>query len=335
MHATAVTFRIFCYTIVLNRPKRRSYIKTYILQRLGLLVPLLLGITLLVFLLIKALPGDPVTGLVGERATPETIEKIKKEIGADKGFAQQYAGYLRLLVSGDFGRSYYTNRDVLTDIIMKFPNTMKLAFCTMLIAVPLGITTGFLSASKKGGIAEKVINSITIAGLSIPVFWSAIIIMIIMSLKLKLAPPSGTGGISFLILPALTLAIPAAATLARVTSTTVADIMRMPYVTTARAKGLSVFRTNYIHVLKNAVIPIVTVIGLDFGSYLNGAVVTETIFGWDGIGRFTMEGIIKRDYPVIMGCIIVGTAVFVIVNLITDIVYHFLDPRIRLHVKDR
>jgi ABC-type dipeptide/oligopeptide/nickel transport system permease component len=181
----------------------------------------------------------------------------------------------------------------------------------------------------------RCIDGCAMAALSVPVFWSAIIIMMVMSLQMKWFPPSGTGGIRFLVLPCLVLAIPAMATLCRVTKTAVVDVLRMPCILTARAKGLPQFSITAVHVLKNAVIPIVTVIGLDFGSYLNGAVVTETIFGWDGIGRFTMEGIIKRDYPVIMGCIIIGTVTFVVVNLITDLLYHALDPRIRIHVKDR
>lgn len=291
--------------------------------------------TIVVFALLKTLPGDPATSLVGERATPETIAKIRSSIGADKSVVEQYRGYLKLLLNGDFGRSYFTNREVGADIAAKFPNTIRLALSAMLIAVPSGILIGFLSAGRSRGIIAKASDTLTLACLSMPVFWSAIIIMLIFSLKLKLFPPSGTGSLNFLILPAFVLSIPAAATIARVTKTSVSDILRMPYITTAKAKGLSSFKINIVHVIKNAIIPIVTIIGLDFGSYLNGAVVTETIFGWDGIGRFIMEGILKRDYPVIMGCIVVGTAVFVLVNLITDIAYHFLDPRIKLHGKDR
>ncbi|TAN45833.1 MAG: ABC transporter permease [Nitrospirae bacterium] len=291
--------------------------------------------TIVVFSLLKTLPGDPATSLVGERATPETIAKIRNSIGADKSPIEQYWGYLKLLLSGDFGRSYFTNRDVGSDIAAKFPNTIKLAFSAMFIAVPAGLIIGFISARRNSKITSKASDIITLACLSIPVFWSAIIIMLIFSLKLKLLPPSGSGGLSFLILPAFVLSIPASATIARVTKTSVSDILQMPYITTAKAKGLTPYKINTVHIIKNALIPIVTIIGLDFGSYLNGAVVTETIFGWDGIGRFIMEGILKRDYPVIMGCIVVGTAVFMTVNLITDIAYHFLDPRIKLHGKDR
>ncbi len=280
------------------------------------------------------MPGDPALSLVGERASTEVIENIRKEIGADKSFTRQYAGYVKLLLSGDFGVSYYTNRDVLEDIKLKIPNTMRLAFAAMLIAVPAGILLGFIAAYKRGTVYEKALDSFLIACLSVPVFWSAIIIMMLFSLKLKLFPPSGTGELRFLILPAFVLSIPAFASLARITKATVEDIAKKPFIHTARAKGLTEIRIGAIHIMRNVVIPIITIIGLDFGSYLNGAVVTETIFGWDGIGRFTMEAIIKRDYPVIMGCLITGTVIFVIINLATDILYHYLDPRIRLHAKN-
>ncbi len=310
-------------------------ITTYILKRLFLLVPLLFGITLFAFILLKALPGDPVLSLVGERASPEIIESIRREIGIDRGLISQYGGYLSLLLKGDFGRSYFTNRDVFGDILIKFPNTMKLAFGAMLIAIPFGITMGLIAAYKRRGPLPGLINTVSITGLSVPVFWSALMIMLVFSLELKLFPPSGTGDIRFLVLPACVLSIPAMATLARVTRISVMEVMEMPYVSAAKAKGLSAVRILTIHILKNAIIPVITIVGLDFGSYLNGAVVTETIFGWDGIGKFTMEGIIKRDYPVILGCIIVGTLIFVVINLLTDVIYHYLDPRIRLNAKER
>jgi peptide/nickel transport system permease protein len=292
-------------------------------------------VTLLTFTLTKALPGDPVLSMVGERAQPEVIEKIRREIGTDKNLLSQYFGYIRLLLKGEFGRSYYTNREVFDDLLLKFPNTLKLALGAMIIAVPVGLFLGFISAYKRDTITDRVMSSVSVAGLSIPVFWSGLLIMLFFSLKLKILPPSGTGDIRFLILPSITLSLPALATLSRVTRTTLIEIFDMPFVTTARSKGIREFKINSIHVFKNALIPLVTVIGLDFGSYLNGAVLTETIFGWDGIGRFTMEGIIKRDYPVIMGCIIVGTLVFVLINLLIDIFYHYLDPRVRLHENSR
>ncbi len=286
------------------------------------------------FSLTKALPGDPALSMVGERASPEVIASIRKELNTDKSFLVQYMGYVKLLLKGEFGRSYYTNRKVSEDIAAKFPNTLLLALGAMLMAVPAGILLGFLCAVKRGTAIDRGVSSLSVIGLSLPVFWSGLLIMLFFSLKMKMLPPSGMGDIRFLIMPSLTLALPALATLTRISRTTLIELFGMPYVRTARAKGLTEGRVRFIHVFKNALIPLVTVVGLDFGSYLNGAVLTETIFGWDGIGRFAMEGIIKRDYPVILGCIIVGTTVYVLINLMVDIVYHYLDPRVRLYAEN-
>jgi ABC-type dipeptide/oligopeptide/nickel transport system permease component len=259
------------------------------------------------------------------------IENIRRELNADKNVFAQYAGYVKLISKGELGRSYYTNRKVMDDLLNKFPNTLILALGAMLIAVPSGIILGFIAALKKDTFIDRTISSLSVIGLSLPVFWSGMLIMLFFSLYLKLLPPSGMGDIRFLIMPSVTLSLPALAALTRVTRTAVIDLLYMPFVKTARAKGIPENKVRFVHVLRNALIPLVTVIGLDFGSYLNGAVLTETIFGWDGIGRFAMEGIIKRDYPVIMGCIIVGTTVYVLINLVVDILYHYIDPRIRLY----
>lgn len=307
----------------------------YIAKRVFLLIPLLAGIAFVAFLLLNAIPGDPALNLAGERSSPEILDQLRKEIGSDRGFLRQYTGYLGLLVRGDFGRSYHTNRDVRSDIAAKLPNTLRLALAAMLIAVPLGVIAGCAAAYRKKGFLAAAVDAFAVAGLSVPVFWSGLLLMLLVSLELRLLPPSGTGGLRLIILPAVVLSIPAMATLARVTRTAVSEVLDMPHVNTARAKGVGPARIMLVHVIKNAIIPIVTIIGLDFGSYLNGAVVTETIFGWDGLGRFTMEGIIKRDYPVILGCIITGTVLFVLVNLLTDIIYHYLDPRVRLDARER
>ncbi len=299
------------------------------------MIPLLIGITFMTFSLTKALPGDPVFSIVGERSSPEIIEKIRREIGADKSIIMQYAGYVRLLSQGELGRSYYTNRKVADEISLKFPNTLLLAFAAMLIAAPLGVLFGFIAALSKGRPADRIISLLSVSGLSMPVFWSGLLLMLFFSLRLKLLPPSGTGGLQYLLLPAITLSLPALATLVRVTRITILDVMDMQFIRTARAKGIGETAINGIHIMKNALIPVITVIGLEFGSYLNGAVLTETIFGWDGLGRYAMEGIIKRDYPVIMGCLLAGTIIFVLMNLIVDIIYHFADPRVRLHGTDR
>jgi len=303
-------------------------------RRILLLVPLLLGITALTFTLVKTLPGDPALSLVGERASPEVIESIRRELKTDQNVFVQYLGYLRLLGKGEFGRSYFTNRKVSDDLIAKFPNTLLLAVGAMTIAVPLGIFLGFAAAVKSGTATDRMISSFSVIGLSLPVFWSGLLLMLVLSLELRLLPPAGMGDVRFLVMPSVTLALPALATLTRISRTTLIDLLHMPYIRTARAKGIPERRIRFVHVFKNALLPLVTVIGLDFGSYLNGAVLTETIFGWDGIGRYAMEGITKRDYPVIMGCIIVGTTVYVVINLLVDVLYHYLDPRVRLFAGD-
>jgi ABC-type dipeptide/oligopeptide/nickel transport system permease component len=310
-------------------------LKAYVFKKIALLFPLLFGITLITFVLTKALPGDPVFSMVGERASPQAIEKIRKQIGSDKGIIRQYFGYASLLLTGEMGRSYYTNRKVMDEIIVKFPNTLKLAAGAMCIAVPLGILLGVISAIKKNSALDRLITGFSITGLSIPVFWSGLILMLFFSLRMKILPPSGTGNIRYLLLPAVTLSLPALATVVRITRVSVLEVMEMPFIRTARAKGIKESSVTALHILKNALVPVVTVIGLEFGSYLNGAVLTETIFGWDGIGRFMMEGITKRDYPVIMGCIIVSTLVFVLINLLVDVIYIYLDPRVRVDGTER
>jgi peptide/nickel transport system permease protein len=281
------------------------------------------------------LPGDIAVNLVGERSSPEIVEGIRQQLGADKDIFEQYVGYLSMLLQGNMGRSHITQREVFEEIKKKLPNTIRLAFAAMLIAIPVGVGIGLLSAYYRDRPLETILDTLIISCLSVPVFWGGLLLMLLFSLTFQLVPPSGTGGLAFLILPAFTLAIPAMATLARITKASVIDALAMPSIRTATAKGLRPLRICLIHVLKNALIPIITVVGLDIGSYLNGAVVTETIFGWDGIGRFTMEGVMRRDYPVIIGSIITGATIFVLVNALTDMLYHIIDPRIRFDAKGR
>ncbi len=307
----------------------------YLFIRTVSLIPLLLGISFFCFLLLKLLPGDIAVNLAGERSSPEIVEGIRQQLGADKDIFEQYVGYLSMLLQGNMGRSHITQREVFEEIKKKLPNTIRLAFAAMLIAIPVGVGIGLLSAYYRDRPLETILDTLIISCLSVPVFWGGLLLMLLFSLTFQLVPPSGTGGLAFLILPAFTLAIPAMATLARITKASVIDALAMPSIRTATAKGLRPLRICLIHVLKNALIPIITVVGLDIGSYLNGAVVTETIFGWDGIGRFTMEGVMRRDYPVIIGSIITGATIFVLVNALTDMLYHIIDPRIRFDAKGR
>jgi ABC-type dipeptide/oligopeptide/nickel transport system permease component len=304
----------------------------YLFKPLLLFIPTLLGITLITFLLMQALPGDPVQGMAGERANPETLARIRAELGSDRPLPLQYLGYLKLLAQGELGRSYYTNRKVADDLLQKFPNTVKLALAAIFFASLGGIILGVISAVKHGTAWDRFASIVAIGGISLPVFWLGLTLMLVFALDLRWLPPSGMGNGSFqyLILPAITLGTYSLAYIARITRTSMMESLSQPYVTTARAKGLTEMAVVLKHALKNSLIPIVTLIGLDLGSYLNGAVLTETIFGWDGLGRYALDGIMKRDYPVIMGVVLFGAVVFVAMNLIVDLSYHVLDPRVRV-----
>ncbi len=304
----------------------------YILKRLLLFIPTLLGITLITFILMQYMPGDPVTAMVGERASPETIARIRTELGLDKSLTYQYFMYLKRLGTGELGRSYYTNRKISDDLLQKFPNTARLALAAMLFASVIGIGMGVFAASKRGTNWDRFITLLSVGGISIPVFWLGLALMLLFAFYLQWLPPSGMGNGSLIniILPAITLGTFSLSYIVRVTRSTMLETLSQPYVATARAKGLSESNVVFKHALKNALIPVVTLIGLDLGSYLNGAVLTETIFGWDGLGRYALDGILKRDYPVIMGVVLFGAVIFVTMNLLVDISYHFLDPRVRV-----
>lgn len=304
----------------------------YVLKRLLLFIPTLLGITLITFVLMQSLPGDPATGMAGERATPETVARIRAELGQNRPLPLQYIGYLKLLARGELGRSYYTNRKVADDLLQKFPNTLKLAIAAMIFASILGIVMGVFAAVKHGTIWDRVVMLVSVGGISVPVFWLGLALMLLFAFYLRWLPPSGMGGGSllYIILPGVTLGTFSLSYIARVTRSSMLESLSQPYVAAARAKGLAEADVVLKHALKNSLIPIVTLIGLDLGSYLNGAVLTETIFGWDGLGRYALTGILNRDYPVIMGVVLFGAVAFVAINLLVDISYHVLDPRVRI-----
>ena len=307
----------------------------YILKRLLLFIPTLLGVTIVTFFLMKAVPGDPAAGMVGERAPKEVVERIKRDLGEDRPVIIQYIGYLGLILKGELGRSYYTDRAIAEDILEKLPNTFKLALAATLFATIAGIILGVVSAVFRDSFLGKTASLIALWGISLPVFWVGLILMLVFALILHWLPPSGMGGgaLIYLVLPASTLGIHSAAYISRITRSSMLEVLSKPYIETARAKGLSEFSVIMKHALRNALIPIVTLIGIDFGSYLNGSVLTETIFGWDGMGRYALDGIMKRDYPVIMGTVLVGAVVFVAINLLVDLSYSYLDPRIRTERK--
>jgi len=308
----------------------------YILKRVLLFIPTLLGITLITFILMQSLPGDPVVNMVGERATPETIARIRTELGVDKPLPVQYFLYLKRLSRGELGRSIFTNRRISDDLLQKFPNTLKLALAAMLFASVVGIGMGVIAAVKRGTAWDRLVTLISVGGISVPVFWLGLALMLLFAFYLRWLPPSGMGNgeLVYIILPATTLGTFSLSYIARVTRSSMLETLSQPYVAAARAKGLTETEVVLKHALKNSLIPIVTLIGLDLGSYLNGAVLTETIFGWDGLGRYALEGILKRDYSVIMGVVLFGAVVFVSLNLLVDLSYHFLDPRVRIRKAD-
>ena len=305
--------------------------KHYFLKRIFLVIPTMIGVTFITFILLKALPGDPVQGLAGERTSSETIQRLKKELGTEQPVLLQYAGYMKLLLRGELGRSYYTNRKITDDIKEKLPNTIKLAVGAMIFSTLFGLLLGILMAMAPGSIWDRIGQLISVSGISIPVFFLGLLLIYLFSFVFQIFPPSGmgNGSILFLIMPAATLGLNSSAYLARITRSSLIEILSQPYIVTAKAKGVKKSSIMVKHALKNAFIPIITLIGLDFGSYLNGSVLTETIFGWDGIGRYAVEGIFKRDYPVILGCVLVGAILFILVNLSVDLLYGFFDPRIR------
>ncbi len=303
----------------------------FVYRRILLLVPILWGVVTVTFILMYVIPGDPVLTIAGERYDEKTLQDMRRELGLDKPIHLQYLNYLIRLARFDLGRSFVTRRPVADAIAERFPRTLVLAFSAMVLAVVLGVCTGVLAAWGRFPWLGRSFMTVSLIGVSIPVFWLGLLLIYLFAIKLSLLPPSGYGGGSLrhLILPALTLSFASMATVARVTRSGVLDSVGEDYVRTARAKGLAELVVMGKHVLRNALVPVVTIVGTDFGSYLSGSVLTESIFGWPGLGRFVVQGILKRDFPVIQGSVLFMAVVFILVNLVVDISYGLIDPRIR------
>lgn len=282
----------------------------------------------IVFLLLYVAPGDPVQDMVGERADAETIARLRKELHLDEPVLKQFVLYTGGVLRGDLGRSYITQRPIIQDIRERFPKTLLLAGSAMLLASVLGITIGVLSSRNPGGWFDRMSLGLAYLGISFPVYWVGLILILIFAVTLKWLPPSGYGGLEYLILPALALGSRSIAFLARVTRSAMLDVLGSDFVRTARAKGLREQSVVMRHALRNALIPIVTVLGLDFGYYLTGSILTETIFSWPGIGRYVVNAIARRDLPAISGTVLFLSFVFVLVNLLTDLAYAKADPRV-------
>jgi peptide/nickel transport system permease protein/oligopeptide transport system permease protein len=300
----------------------------FIVRRLMLSIPTLIGVMVVVFLLLYVAPGDPVQDMVGERADAETIARLRKELHLDEPLPKQFVLYAGGVLRGDLGNYYITQRPIIRDIRERFPKTLLLAGSAMLLASVLGITIGVLSARNPGGWFDRLGLGLAYLGISFPVYWVGLILILVFAVTLRWLPPSGYGGIKYLILPALALGSRSIAFLARVTRSSMLEVLGGDFVRTARAKGLRERVVVARHALRNAMIPIITVLGLDFGYYLTGSILTETIFSWPGIGRYVVNAIARRDLPAISGSVLFLSVVFVLVNLITDLAYAKADPRV-------
>ncbi|HEY8174784.1 MAG TPA: ABC transporter permease [Gemmatimonadaceae bacterium] len=300
----------------------------FILRRLLLAVPTLFGVLVVAFLLLYVAPGDPVTAMIGERADSATISRLRQELRLDDPLYVRFGHYVTQIVKGDLGRSYITNRPITRDIRERFPKTLQLAVAAMLFAAFTGITLGVLSARHPGGWTDRLALGVAYLGISFPVYWVGLLLILLFAVMLHLLPPSGYGSWKFLILPALALGMRSIAFLARVTRSAMLEALGADYVRTARAKGLSERVVTLRHALRNAMIPIITVLGLDFGAYLTGSILTETVFSWPGLGRYVVNAIARRDLPAIQGAVLFLSAVFVLVNLLADIAYAKTDPRV-------
>jgi ABC-type dipeptide/oligopeptide/nickel transport system permease component len=302
----------------------------YLIRRLLLTIPVLLGVATLVFSLIHFIPGDPAQAMLGEGAAPEDVAQLRERLGLDRPLLVQYGSFLQGLLRGDLGVSLRNDSPVLQQILERMPATAELALASMAVAVLIALPLGIIAAVWRGTAVDYSAMTLSLVGISVPNFWLGPLLAIVFSVELGWLPVGGRGTLAHLVLPAATLGAALAAILARMTRASLLEELREPYVLAARAKGVSRTRAVLHHALRNSLIPIVTILGLQFGVVLTGAVITETIFAWPGIGRLLIQSISFRDYPTVQGCVLLIAVTYVGVNLITDLTYGLLDPRIRV-----
>jgi len=301
----------------------------YLIKRLLSTIPVLIGISLLLFFMLRMLPGDPAQVLAGQMATPQEIENIRHQLGLDRPIYEQYAVYMSRLVRFDLGRSARTQNPVTVEIWARLPNTILLAVVAITLACLFGIPAGIISAVRPYSWIDYLVTMAALFGMSMPVFWLGLMLVVVFAVILKWLPAGGTGSWQHVILPSFTLAAFVVAFIARMTRSTMLETLSQDFTTTARSKGLKEKVVIVKHALKNALIPIITVVGLQFGSLLAGAVLTETVFAWPGLGRLLYNSISARDYPMIQGVILIFGLLYIFVNLVVDLIYAFVDPRIR------
>lgn len=334
----------------------------YILKRILMVIPVLLGVTVIIFLITRVLAPDPAPVVLGEHATTEAMAAWRADNGLDDPIWLQYINFIVGALQGNLGTSYYTHQPVTAEIAARFPATAELAICAIIVASIVGVALGVLAAVKKNKAADNVSMLIALVGVSMPIFWSGILLILLLSGILHWLPSSGrvspllqpSGGTGFfildtimqgnwagladvlvhLILPTLALSLYSMAIITRMTRSSMLETLNADYIRTARAKGLSKGSVNIKHALRNAMLPVSTVIGLQFGSLLGGALLTETVFAWPGIGKFAVDCVLKSDFPVVQGIVLLVAVIFVIMNLVVDIVYAYLDPRIKYGAKE-
>jgi peptide/nickel transport system permease protein len=302
----------------------------YLVRRLLLTIPVLLGVATLVFLLIHFIPGDPAQAMLGEGASQEEIEQLRTRLGLDRPLIVQYGAFLSGVMRGDLGVSLRNDQPVARQIVQRMPATAELAFASMGVAVLVALPLGIVAAVWRGTAIDVGAMTLSLLGISIPNFWLGPLLAIVFAVQLGWLPVGGSGTPAHLVLPAVTLGAALAAILARMTRASLLEELSEPYVLAARARGVSRARAVLHHAFRNSLIPIVTILGLQFGAVLTGAVITETIFAWPGIGRLLIQSIGFRDYPTVQGCVLLIAVSYVGVNLLTDLTYGFLDPRIRV-----
>jgi peptide/nickel transport system permease protein len=300
----------------------------YVAKRLLLSIPVILGVAFLVFAMVRIIPGDPARIIAGEAATQEVVEGLRKDLGLDRPLLEQFATFLGSLARGDFGRSIRSRAPVSEELRARIPNTLQLTGAALLVAVIVGVGAGVVSAIRPYSLLDAGVMLVALAGLSMPVFWSGLMLILVFAVYLGWLPAVGTGSIQHLILPSITLGMATAAIIARMTRSSMLEVLRSDYIRTARAKGAQERAVINRHALRNALIPVITVVGLQMGTLLSGAVLTESVFAWPGIGRLLVDGILSRDYPIVQAAVLVVALAFVLVNLIVDMLYAAVDPRI-------
>ncbi|WP_312108150.1 ABC transporter permease [Brevibacillus reuszeri] len=302
---------------------------SYIVKRLLQMIPTLIGVSLLCFIIIHSVPGNPAHLIAGVDATAEEIKIVTERLGLDRPLYEQYGSYVWGLLQGDLGTSLRSDRPVAEEILSRFPNTIMLTLLSVVIMVIIGLFAGVISATKPNSVQDNTAMMVSLFGISMPVFWSGIMLILVFSYYLQWLPSGGSTEFKHYILPALALGLSSSAVLARLTRSSILEVINQDFIRTARAKGVREKLVVYKHTLKNALIPIITIIGLEFGHLLGGAVLTETVFSMNGLGRYIIQSIQFRDYLAIQGSILFVAALFVIVNLVVDLCYGSVDPRIR------